>query len=263
MRCLSCKTNYISKEYNKLVNLRLKEGNCIISCNDNLFLTKDLECVSSCPSETYEFIPNNTCVDECPLNFIVNEEKTKCIFTSFQEETTSSDFKETVLSDISNFVDESKIISFSNFKAQIIATKDIDPIEQVKKGISGIYLGECVDTLKEKYNIPESDVLIMIETEFKEDKISDDKNSIDLGNNIKITISDKNGKILDMSLCDNDINVLKYIGDNNKVNLNNAKEFDEMGIGIFNPSDDFFNNKCKYYDNDIDIIIKDRRDDIF
>ena len=103
----------------------------------------------------------------------------------------------------------------------------------------------------------------MIETEFKEDKISDDKNSIDLGNNIKITISDKNGKILDMSLCDNYINVLKYIGDNNKVNFNNAKEFDEMGIGIFNPSDDFFNNKCKYYDNDIDIIIKDRRDDIF
>ena len=58
--------------------------------------------------------------------------------------------KKLFLSDISNFVDESKIISFSNFKAQIIATKDIDPIEQVKKGISGIYLGECIDTLKDK-----------------------------------------------------------------------------------------------------------------
>ena len=103
----------------------------------------------------------------------------------------------------------------------------------------------------------------MIETEFKEDKISDDKNSIDLGNNIKITITDKNGNILDTSLCDNDFNILKYIGDTNEINLNNAKEFDEIGIDIFNPSDDFFNDKCKYYDNDIDIIIKDRRDDIF
>ena len=77
MRCLSCKTNYISKEYNRLVHLRLKEGNCIIGCTDNFFLTKDMECVSACPSGTYEYIPNNTCVDECPLNFIVNEEKTK------------------------------------------------------------------------------------------------------------------------------------------------------------------------------------------
>ena len=263
MECLSCKTNYISREYNKLVYLKLKEGNCIIGCNDDLFLTRDIECVSSCPSGTYKYIPNYTCVDECPLNFIVNEEKTKCIFTSFQNETTSSNFKEIVLSDISNFVDESKIIRFSNFKAQILSTKDIDPIEQVKKGISGIDLGECIDTLKEKYNIPENEDLIMIQTEFKEDKASDDKNRINLGNTIKITITDINGNILNTSVCDNDINVLKYIGDTEEINMNTAEEFSEKGIDVFNATDDFFNDKCKYYDNDVDIIIKDRRDDIF
>ena len=80
MRCLSCKTNYVSKEYNKLVYLKLTEGNCIISCIDNLFLTKEIECVSTCPFGTYEYIPNNTCVDECPSSFIIIEEKQDVFF---------------------------------------------------------------------------------------------------------------------------------------------------------------------------------------
>ena len=58
-----------SNEYNKLVFLKLRYGNCIISCPDNLFLTKEIGCVSSCPFGTYGYIPNNTCVDECPSYF--------------------------------------------------------------------------------------------------------------------------------------------------------------------------------------------------
>ena len=133
MRCLSCKTNYVSEEYNKLVYLKLRDGNCIISCPDNLFLTKEIGCVSSCPFGTYGYIPNNTCADECPSYFIINEEKTRCIFSYFTNETTFSEFKEIVFSNINDFVDASKVIKGYDFIAQIILAKDIDPIEQIKK----------------------------------------------------------------------------------------------------------------------------------
>ena len=45
--------------------------------------------------------------------------------------------------------------------------------------------------------------------------------------------------------------------------MNNAREFADKGIDIFNASDDFFNDKCKYYDINLDITIQDRREDIF
>ena len=66
-----------------------------------------------------------------------------------------------------------------------------------------------------------------------------------------------------MSYYNNDIKILKYIGDEEKINMNNAREFADKGIDIFNESDDFFNDKCKYYDINLDITIQDRREDIF
>ena len=50
-----------------------------------------------------------------------------------------------------------------------------------------------------------------------------------------------------MSCCDNDIDVLKYIGDTNEINMNTAEEFSGKGVDVFNATDDFFNDKCKYY----------------
>ena len=106
---------------------------------------------------------------------------------------------------------------------------------------------------------------IVLVTETKEiNKNNDEDNkSINLGKNVKITITDIRGNILNMSYYNNDINVLKYIGDEEKINMNNTREFAEKGIDIFNASDDFFNDKCKYYDINLDITIQDRREDIF
>ena len=106
---------------------------------------------------------------------------------------------------------------------------------------------------------------IVLVTETKEiNKNNDEDNkSINLGKNVKITITDIRGNILNMSYYNNDIKVLKYIGDEEKINMNNAREFADKGIDIFNASDDFFNDKCKYYDINLDITIQDRREDIF
>ena len=106
---------------------------------------------------------------------------------------------------------------------------------------------------------------IVLVTETKEiNKNNDEDNkSTNPGKNVKITITDIRGNILNMSYYNNDIKVLKYIGDEEKINMNNAREFADKGIDIFNASDDFFNDKCKYYDINVDITIKDQREDIF
>lgn len=46
------------------------------------------------------------------------------------------------------YVNSEKVINGSNFKAQIISSSDLDPIEQIKNGISGLDLGDCINILK-------------------------------------------------------------------------------------------------------------------
>ena len=268
MACLSCKKNIFNEEYNKTIYLRLSRGNCNIGCPNNLFLTKDLRCLPSCLNGTYEFIPNVTCVDTCPENYVVNEERTRCVFSSFTGVDSATEFKDIIFSNITNFVDADTVINGSNFKAQIIAASDIDPVEQIKNGISGLDLGDCVDILKTQYKIPENEDLIVIEIETMEDKeknkgLNREVDCIDLGKNVKISICDINGNVLDLSFCNNDITVMKYIGDVDDIDINNAMEYAGQGIDVFNTHDAFFNERCSKVNSDKDIVLGDRRTDIF
>ena len=59
---------------------------------------------------------------------------------------------------------------------------------------------------------------------------------------------------------------MKYLGDvAEELNINTAKSYAESGVDVFNASDEFFNDLCHKYDNNngMDIIIKDRRTDIY
>ena len=85
MKCLSCKHNFLSKKYNKIMYLKFSNGNCIENCPDNLFLTKNGLCVETCPYETYKYFPNTSCVDSCPKNYIVDSDKIKCISNIFEQ----------------------------------------------------------------------------------------------------------------------------------------------------------------------------------
>ena len=48
-------------------------------CPENLFKTLAGECVSNCPSGTYQFLLNHTCLESCPDNYKVNNAQTRCI----------------------------------------------------------------------------------------------------------------------------------------------------------------------------------------
>ena len=99
----------------------------------------------------------------------------------------------------------------------------------------------------------------------KGEEKNDNSNSFDLGKNVQIEVYDMSGRKLDLSVCKEEIKIMKYLGDvAEELNIDSAKSLAESGIDVFNASDDFFNDLCHNYDNnDKDIIIKDRRTDIY
>ena len=136
----------------------------------------------------------------------------------------------------------------------------------LKKGISAIDLGNCTNVLKEYYNIPKNESLIILNMEIKEgENNNNDNNCFNLGKNTQIEIYDYSGNKLNLSLCKEDIVVMKYIGDVTELNIESAKDLASQGIDVFNAEDDFFNDICHPFDNPdgVDIILKDRRNDIY
>ena len=268
MYCLSCKTGVISPIYNKTIYFKFQDGNCNEGCPNDLFLTKTGDCVEFCPNLTYQFIPNTSCVERCPQNYELNENKTRCISKIFKDDINPSEFKEIIFNNITNFVDPNTVINGSNFKAQVISSSDLDPIEQIKNGISGLDFGNCIEELKKQYNIPEDEDLIIVEIETTEDKeknknLDKDVDCIDLGKNVQVTVCDKNGKKLDMSYCNEDITVMKYVADLEGVDFDSAMEYASQGIDVFNAQDGFFNDICHPFQSDKDMVLGDRRDDLY
>ena len=263
MLCLSCKINLISKKYNKVVYLKLLNGNCIESCPNNLFITKEGDCVELCPSETFQFIPNTTCVDSCPPNYELDENRTKCMISSSFESMTASNFKDIVSNNISSLVDSKRVINGSDFKAQVIQSSDLDPKEQIKNGISGLDLGDCVEILKKAYNIPKDQDLIVLEIESKDKNSNKKEDCVDVGKEVQVGIYDFSGRKLDMSICNQEIIVMKGISDIEDIDLGTAMKLAEQGIDVFYAQDSFFNDICHPFQSDKDYVLGDRREDLF
>ena len=160
MHCNSCKKDIIDEITKKPIYFKLSNGNCIKSCPENLYLTYGGDCVEVCPNATYGYDPNTSCVGTCPVNYQINSVRKKCELVKLDDDVTPSKFKDTITNNLTLYIDSKKVINGSNFKAQIISSSDLDPIEQIKNGISVLYLGNCINTLKKHYNIPNDDDLI-------------------------------------------------------------------------------------------------------
>ena len=89
--------------------------------------------------------------------------------------------------------------------------------------------------------------------------------SFNLGKNAQVEVYDSLGNKLDLSVCKENIKIMKYIGDVEELNIDSAKSLANQGVDVFNANDDFFNDICQSYDNNngTDIVIKDRRADIY
>ena len=241
----------------------------IINYNNNTFIFKTEDYLFSCPNGTFLFSLNNSCLNSCPHNYEISNNK--CVFNSFDTETTLAEFKNQISSNITSYVNSFRVITGANFLAMVLSSDNMDPQEQLKNGISAVDLGNCTNAIKNKYKMKKEENLIVVNTELKSNesqnmKSNDDKSFI-LGKNTKLEIYDYSGKKLDLKVCQEEIKIIKYLGDIDldKLDMESAKNFFEQGIDVFNAADDFFNDLCHHYDDlgGKDIIINDRRNDIY
>ena len=236
----------IMKELDGSYDFIFIDGNCVEECPNNLFLTSEKECVESCPNGTYEFTFNYTCLESCPNNYEIN--KNKCAMKSVDNSISSEEFKSQLKENLKAFTNSSELINGSDFIA-IITSDNMDPKEQLKKGISAIDLGNCTQVIKDYYNISDNESLIIMNMESKKTNEKSNDNSFNLGKNNQIEIYDISGKKLELSVCKEDIKIMKYLGDvGEELDIDSAKSFADSGVDVFNASDEFFNDLCYEYE---------------
>ena len=273
MNCLSCKT-YLNEEFiNQKIFFKITDsGNCIEACQKNTFMTSNGYCVSTCPNNTYKFFLNYSCINSCPNGYIIDETKNECILKSIEKASSTQEFKNLILSNISNFVNSSKIINGSNFLAVVLSSDKMKPEDQIKMGISAVDLCNCTEVLKEHYNISKNENLIILNMETKNEEATknetnpDENKSFNLGKKMHLEVYDFSGRKLDLSVCKEDIKVMKYIGDTvEELNIQSAMDLADKGIDVFNTQDKFFNDICHPFNNSDgkDIILTDRRNDLY
>ena len=240
--------------------------NCLTCNSDHNFLYNG-NCLETCPNNTFNFYSNYSCLNSCPNGYVINNKNNECIIKSYEKISSIAALKSQILSNLTNYVNNSKIINGSNFLAMVLSSDDMEPEDQIKMGISAVDLGNCSEVLKEHYNIPKEENLIILNIETKKNESSkSDDSSFNLGKNLHLEIYDNSGNKLNLSVCHEDIKVLKYIGDvEDELNINSAKDYSDKGIDVFNPQDNFFNDICHPYDNSDgkDIILEDRRADLY
>ena len=192
------------------------------------------------------------------INSNANYEINKCMLNHLDNDLVE-EFKKEIINNVLSHIESSDIINFSDFMAIVFDINDENPNEQLKNGVSAIDLGNCTNKIKGFYNIDDFIVLNI------ESKNNNNENVNYIGKNNQINIYNYTGSKLNLSICDEDIKIMKYIGDIDAKIIESAKKFASQGIDIFNPKDKFFNDLCYYYDNKdgIDIIIIDRRNDIY
>ena len=264
MNCDSCISYILDQNGNKSF-LYFYQGNCLENCPDGLYYTPNYECVVNCPKGTYRYLLNKTCVYSCPDNYV--PKGINCLNNDvIVNKTTPTDLIKTIITDIGSYADKSEVIENEDFKAQIVASNDLDVSTQLKSGISAVDLGEVADILKEKYNIPSDQDIYIVEIETKKKDIDSDEVGVDIGKNVEFLIYDASGNELDLSCCENyQIQIIKSIEDIEEINFEQAKLLSLNDIDVFNASDPFFNEYCYpyVYNKSSDVILNDRRNYLY
>ena len=165
--------------------------------------------------------------------------------------------KEQIMRDLSAILVDKKIgVSYKYSGPNY--TLIIKPInsEEFSKESSSINFTKCEKKLREKYNIPDSEILTIIQLEINSENLQV------LTNQVEYKLFDAHKKPLDISICkDSDIVLSQIMNPNSlkTLKLDLVKEFENLDINVFDINDPFFTDLCKPFDyRNNDIILEDR-----
>lgn len=210
------------------------------------------KCSDSCEDQLKPYLHNKTvCVSECPNNTFIDKTNKKCF--DIPPKITINQIDDLILAlpkQAILFTQNSTVYVYESSKEGFSAAKDL----AIKNNLSYVDLEECINVLKNVWNIDNDQNLIVALVELNR--------STQITNQLEYMIYKQNGKKLDLSVCSNlNIRVNYYITDVSNISLDLAKELEEKGVDIYNGKDDFFNNFCLNFTSkyNTDVILKDRR----
>ena len=216
------------------------DGECLSSCklntNENIYTYND-ECVASCPSSAG--IINYFCIDD----FDIFSEDDSTIEISGDLGTLAN----LLLSNIDDFFDFAKTIISDEFAVQLFELGN--PINDPTFSVID------TDSIEKELNSDSPLYMLKIDT-FTNDSVT---------NKVDYSVVSSNGETIDKKLYQNASVQIQYPINENMVDLSKGEYFNNQGIDIFNASDAFFNDICYPYttENNTDIILTDRRNDIY
>ena len=251
-------------------NCEFKIEDCSDWGQNNKKMVSDYDvCVENCTVTSFAYEYSGQCYNDCPYDSIkVGFMCYDCIELDVCGETTPEVFKNQIRKKLTSYLN-SNIIKGSNFLALVSSSDKINPEEQLKQGISAYDLGNCTNDLKKHYNIPDEENLIILNMEFinqnNESDSNDNTKSFDLGKTTQLEIYDYSGNKLNLSICEENIKIFKYLGDVEEIDIKTAQDYSSQGINVFDAKDNFFNDLCHNYINSEgkDIVLTDRRIDIY
>ena len=116
----------------------------------------------------------------------------------------------------------------------------------------------CENILKRENKINSSSILTVYQIEI------DNNYEKSLINDVEYVVFNEDKKIVDLSVCENEMIEIKYNLNLSGINLTKMNYYAEHGIDIFNIEDKFFNDICyTYSENNSDMILNDRISDIY
>jgi hypothetical protein len=206
-------------------------------------ISETLECVSSC---------NNINSNLNCINCIDGETQ---IYNSYVDLSDSEKSLDIIQENLLKLLESNPLINTGN-KTYYISEYSSSPTS-IQTNLSEINLGECENVLKNTYDIPDNENLILLQIETK---IEGQPTS-----NLEFYVYSSNGTLLDLSVCSNiEISITKPITDISNLNLDTAKYLAEYGVDIYNINDDFFINFCNGIPfNNQDLTLKNRIEDVY
>ncbi len=220
-------------------------GECLSSCKEHptLKLEYNKECVAECPYNTGDI--NGYCIDGIEMTRI--DDNTIKVNTPLEE------LAKIYLDNIEEFASYGKTIVGDNFSLQIYTTDS--PIQN--SNTSSLDFSSCEDAIRNKVSSLSSNEPLYI--------IKIDQDSNDIVKDVSYKVYSGTDNKISSSVYEGEIVSISYPINEDILDLSNGEAMAEKGVDVFNATDPFFSDLCYPYstDNGTDMILKDRRKDIY
>ena len=230
---------------------------CVEECGDSMYqIRKTFLCSSTCDGM---YFPNGFFCDCDHYYKRKSEYEVYCVpevntQEIIEKSKTEKELLDNIEENLDQYLDNGEIINARNMSITVINSSNSDIDFNAGTNLSSIYLGECEKQLKEYYNLPQDEPLIIFQIDISTSNIA---------NKVEYKVYDQLFNQLDLNICEKSL-ISVYYATNENADISLVESLSSQGLNVFDKKSDFYNSRCiSFNQNGNDITIQDRKDDIY